>query len=55
MKYLGYTLTLDAGRYKVYAPDGNYIGRFNDATEARKWVREHRAAKPTTERESEDA
>lgn len=45
MKYLGYTLTMEYGQYKVYAPDGGYLGRFNDAAAARKWVREHRAAK----------
>lgn len=48
MKYLGYTLTMEYGQYKVYAPDGSYLGRINDAATARKWVREHRKAKVKT-------
>jgi hypothetical protein len=44
MKYLGYELRLDGGRYTVFGPDGVRIGTFDNATLARRWVRIHRTA-----------
>ena len=51
MKYLGYTITLDGGRYKGYTPNGSYFCSSNDVRSIRRLIREHQAAGKTKARD----
>ena len=44
MIYRGYEIRLEGGSYRVFTPGGRYIGSSPNATGARRWIREHRAA-----------